>query len=345
MRIIQMKMPAVATLRVRISDRMIGADTIDAEKAGVTTLDVNVADMKALLRSVAAEEMPLPGGGQTPLRHTRLIDLGRRNLPLARLAEAHFDAIAILAESGRQPEKGTLYGVWASEIPGADLALAGGVINGMKRFCSGAGIIDRALITVDGAEPLLVDLDLRENPGIHFDESDWKTSALAETHTATARFNKVLIAPDQIIGARGWYLDRLGFWRGALGPAACWAGGAEGLVDYAARQTRNDPHTMAHFGAMHASVWALRSYLESAGREIDEDTTTFDQARTLALTVRHLVEQSCSDILHRLTRAYGPHPLVSDSEVTRRYQDLDLYLRQSHAERDLETLGRALRES
>src|ERR1700734_3741842 len=60
MSIIQMKMHAVATLRVRISDRMIGAVTIDAEKAGVTTLDVNVADMKALLRSVASEEMPLP---------------------------------------------------------------------------------------------------------------------------------------------------------------------------------------------------------------------------------------------------------------------------------------------
>jgi alkylation response protein AidB-like acyl-CoA dehydrogenase len=180
---------------------------------------------------------------------------------------------------------------------------------------------------------------------IRFDESDWKTNALIETHTATATFTQVPIAPDQIIGQLGWYLNRLGFWRGAIGPAACWAGGAEGLVDYAARQTRHDPHTIAHFGAMNASVWALRSYLESAGREIDEDTNTFARARTLALTVRHLVEQSCTDILRRLTRAHGPHPLVSDSEVSRRYQDLDLYLRQSHAERDLETLGRALRES
>jgi hypothetical protein len=309
------------------------------------TIDLNTADMKALLQSVTAEEVPLPGGGQTALRHARLMDLGRQNLPLARLAEAHFDAVALLAEASRQPEKGALYGVWASEIPGESLALSGSAISGTKRFCSGAGIVDRALITIGGPDPLLVDLDLRENPAIHFDESDWKTNALIETHTATARFSEVSIAPDQVIGPLGWYLNRLGFWRGALGPAACWAGGAEGLVDYAARQTRRDPHTIAHFGAMQAAVWALRSYLETAGREIDDGASTVEKACILALTVRHLVEQSCTDILRRLARAYGPHPLVSNIEVSRRYQDLDLYLRQSHGERDLEMLGRTLRES
>jgi hypothetical protein len=325
--------------------KTLGSKPVVVKTDVVKTVDVNTADMTALLRSVAAEGMPLSGGGQTPLRHARLMDLGRQNLPLARLAEAHFDAVAILAEARRQPEKGALYGVWASEIPGEELSLSGGAINGVKRFCSGAGIVDRALITVGGPEPLLVDLDLRENPGIHFDESDWKTNALIETHTATATFAGMPVAADEVIGPPGWYLDRLGFWRGAIGPAGCWAGGAEGLVDYAAHQKRNDPHTMAHFGAMHSSVWALRSYLESAGREIDKDTNTFARARILALTVRHLVEQSCTDILRRLTRAYGPHPLVSNSEVSRRYLDLDLYLRQSHAERDLETLGRVLRES
>ena len=61
-----------------------------------------------------------------------------------------------------------------------------------------------------------------------------------------------------------------------------------------------------------------------------------------ALTVRHLVEQACTDVLRRLPRAYGPYPLVMEENISRRYQELDLYLRQSHAERDLEALGRAL---
>lgn len=119
----QMKSPIVEMLKVKISNRMSDAKTTDAKTngtkplvvktVGVKTVGVNTADMKALLKSVAAEEMPLPGSGQTPLRHARLMDLGRQNLPLARLAEAHFDAVAILAEAHRQPENGALYGVWA----------------------------------------------------------------------------------------------------------------------------------------------------------------------------------------------------------------------------------------
>ena len=60
--------------------------------------------------------------------------------------------------------------------------------------------------------------------------------------------------------------------------------------------------------------------------------------------LRHLVEQECTNILRRLPRAYGPYPLAMNEQTARRYQELDLYLRQSHAERDLESLGRGLKE-
>jgi hypothetical protein len=61
-----------------------------------------------------------------------------------------------------------------------------------------------------------------------------------------------------------------------------------------------------------------------------------------ALQVRHLIEQACTDTLRRFARAYGPHPLTMVGETSDRYHELDLYLRQSHAERDLESLGRTL---
>jgi alkylation response protein AidB-like acyl-CoA dehydrogenase len=95
---------------------------------------------------------------------------------------------------------------------------------------------------------------------------------------------------------------------------------------------------------MQAAVWALRSYLDLAGREIDEEPDKPVEARIRALMVRHLIEQACTDVLRRLPRAYGPHPLAMDADVSRRYQELDLYLRQCHAERDLESLGRDLRQ-
>jgi len=62
-----------------------------------------------------------------------------------------------------------------------------------------------------------------------------------------------------------------------------------------------------------------------------------------ALKMRHMVEQMCTDVLRRFARALGPAPFVKDADVSRRYAELDLFLRQCHAERNLELLGRALR--
>jgi alkylation response protein AidB-like acyl-CoA dehydrogenase len=300
------------------------------------------------LRKTVAEEIPLPGGGNTSGRHRSLFEIGRMDLSLARMAEAHWDAVAILRENGSNPKSDCLYGVWASERPGQSLTLERNhdsfLINGKKMFCSGAGLVDRALITVGVPEPQLVDVDLRSNARfLQIDDSNWKTNAFRETHTSTVTFQNLPVTPEEIIGAPGWYLQRPGFWHGACGPAACWAGGAAGLVDYANEQSREDPHTLAHLGAMRASIWASLSYLDSAGREIDAAPQDRESALVRALTVRHLIEQACTDILRRLPRAYGPHPVAMDEKISKRYQELDLYLRQSHAERDLEALGRASR--
>jgi hypothetical protein len=53
------------------------------------------------------------------------------------------------------------------------------------------------------------------------------------------------------------------------------------------------------------------------------------------------VDQLASDTLQRFSRAYGPHPLAMDAAMSRRCAELHLFLRQCHAERDLEALGRA----
>jgi hypothetical protein len=279
-------------------------------------------------------DLPFPGGGETALRHRRLLELAREDLPLARLAEAHTDALAILAEAQISPSPG-LYGVWAAESPGDELHFQGGVITGRKMFCTGAGLIDHALITVDGH---LIEVNLRENAGTFTaDSQTWRTCAFRETNTATVQFSGT--AAYRLVGAGNWYLTRPGFWHGACGPAACWAGGAAGLFDYAVHQTRSDPHTLAHLGAMGAGLWGMTAHLDCAGNEIDSHPNDSDTARCRALTVRHLIEQACTEILQRLGRAYGPRALAFDAGVSRRYQEVELYIRQSHAERDLEALG------
>ena len=292
------------------------------------------------VRAVIAEFVPLPGSGRTAERHQRLFAIGCEDLSLARLVEAHWDALAILAEAGREAEPGALYGVWAAEAPDKVLRMDGMSITGKKPFCSGAGIVDRALVTAKEPEAWLVDVDLRARDGkVSFDDSAWKTSAFAETKTSLATFESVAVKDTEIIGEIGYYLQRPGFWHGACGPAACWAGGAAGLLHWALEQKRGDPHTLAHLGAMKAAVWSMQAILRTAGKEIDATWNDVDAAQMRALSVRHVVEQGCTDVMRRLARAYGPHPMAMDESIGRRLQELDLYVRQSHGERDLEALG------
>ena len=315
------------------------------------TIRIPIEEKLRKLLDEGGLDLPFPGQGQTAVRHRSLIELARKDLPLARLAEAHTDAVAILAEAGRQPVPGAFYGVWASEIPDQPLRLeaaeSGVRLSGSKMFCSGAGIVDRALVTVRMPEPQLVEIDLRENSdSISYREGGWITAAFAETRTATAVFHGAAIGNDDRIGPPGWYVSRLGFWHGACGPAACWAGGAMGLVDYALTNRTENPHMLAHLGAMEASVWAMYSCLETAGRQIDvhaedrDPAMTRNAAMTRALSLRHVIEQFCADILERFGRACGPRPLAFDEDASRRYSEVELYIRQCHAERDLETLAR-----
>jgi hypothetical protein len=289
-------------------------------------------------------DLPLPARGKTSDRLRTLLEIAREDLSLARLAEAHTDAVAILAKAGRQAEPGALYGVWAAEITNHmlqfDRTRSGFVLSGSKMFCTGANLTCRALVTVCSPKPLLIEVNLRANcPSIHFDSSSWITSAFAQTHTATTTFDETPLAPNGVIERPGWSLKRPGFWPGACGPASCWAGGAIGLIDHARKQSKSDPRTLAHLGGMTAAAWELESYLDTVGHQIDADPLGVDAALRRALIFRSLIERSCSDVLRSFVRAYGPRPLVFDSEISRRYQELE-HILQSHAECDLETLGK-----
>ena len=297
---------------------------------------MTAAEIVARFADLCREDLPAPGGGNTAERHARIFAAGREDLSLAKLAEAHWDAAAILHEAGRVPAAGAKYAVWASEIPGRPMHFADGKLSGTKDFCSGAGLVDRALISAGEA---LLEVDLTAHPDrIATDASGWQTEAFCATQTSALAFTDY---PAEVVGEANWYVERPGFWQGACGPAAAWAGGAAGLVDYAMTAKRDDPHTSAHLAAMHANVWATETILAAAATEFDRAPSA--NAMVRALEVRHLIEQLCTDTLRRFARALGPAPLAKHADIARRYAELDLFLRQCHAERDLEALGRALR--
>ncbi len=291
-------------------------------------------------------DLPLPGRGSTACRHERLCEVGRADLSVARLVEAHTDAVAILRQAGREPVEGALYGVWAAEVPGALVEVTGNgvgtTVSGTKAFATGVDHCDAALVTaVRDDDPVLVCVDLgaaRAEGTVVTDTSAWSTPAFAGTSTGSIRFDAAAVGVDAIVGGPGFYLGRSGFWQGALGPAACWAGGAIGLVDRALATHRDDAHTAAHLGALDALAWSLAAWLRAAGDEIDACPDDADHAAVVALRVRHLVERACTEVIDRAGRALGPGPLAREPDVARRVAELGLYIRQCHAERDLELL-------
>jgi hypothetical protein len=297
--------------------------------------DRSMTDLRELVLS--GRELPDPGAGRTSERLAWLMDLTRQHdISTGRLAEAHVDAVSILHEAEREPVPESVYGVWASSSPD-EPTLVDGRLNGTKRFCSGIGIVDRALVTVrTRSADVVVDADVST---LTYDASTWASSALVGTATGDVVFDDHPVAPDAVVGTAHWYLERPGFWHGACGPAACWAGGAIGIVDAAVRLVDDDPHRSAHIGALVASQWALTALLDQAGDEIDRSPTDRTDAELRARSLRHVVERTCADVADRFSRAFGPRPFVSDALVAQRFADLHLYLRQHHAERELGMLS------
>ncbi|WP_264990579.1 acyl-CoA dehydrogenase family protein, partial [Mycobacterium kiyosense] len=289
-----------------------------------------------------------PGSGCTAERWQRLGRLAEEDIAAARIAEAHVDAVAILHElGGKPPEPGQLWGVWAAEASEAVLTATqvagdGFVLNGTKVWCSGAGFCTNALVTarMEGGDRGLFAVTLTD-AGVKPLPSTWWNPGMAGSDTRSVQFNNVHAV---LVGAPGGYLSRAGFWHGAIGVAACWLGGARRVAEPLYRSAGSesaDAYALAHLGAVDAALTAGDAVLALAAGQVDADP--FDKAGTaqlLARRVRAVVEHAVDEAISRTGRALGPGPLCQDGRHAQRVADLSIYIRQSHAERDLAELGR-----
>lgn len=279
-------------------------------------------------------------------RWSTLATLAAHDLSVARAIEPHLDAMGILAEADIRDSHGT-WGVFAAE-GGDDPLIAspvddGFTLSGTKVWCSLAGGLDHALITATTADGdrMLFHVDLRQ-PGVEVLEGAWVARGLVDIPSGPVRFASV---PAIAVGDAGWYLRRPGFAWGGIGVAACWYGGAVGVARtvFAAASTRPNPHLLSHLGAIDVALHDSRRALSEAATALDGASDV--NPRLMAKRVRSTVAQACEQILFRAGHALGPAPLALDEEHARRVADLQLYVRQHHAERDLESLGSALVES
>jgi len=333
---------------------MIEHFSLRTDAFGVTERPSNV-DEALTLATLLDDRGAIPGRGRTRELWQLLAAIAAHDLGAARAIEPHLDAMAIfeqahndrVTDAAHDAER--TWGVFAAE-GGDDPLIAtfdelGGAeevprwtVSGTKPWCSLAGRLDAALVTArttEGERRLFaVELD---DPGVRVEDGAWHARGLSEIPSGPVHFDDVLALP---VGDPEWYLTRPGFTWGAIGVAACWFGGAVGIARtvYAAAAAKPNPYLLMHLGAIDSLLSGCAHALADAAARVDAGEPT----RVLAKRVRALVAATVEETIERAGHALGPAPLALDAAHAKRVADLQLYVRQHHAEKDLASLGQAI---
>ena len=288
-----------------------------------------------------------------------LATLGRSDIPLARLAEGHVDALRSADQAGVTLVPDALYGVWASRSLATGLtareADGGWRLDGTLRFASGTGVLDRALVPAllaDGPA-VLVDLPVA---GLPADTSAWRTRAMAVSRSHVVRVLDRPVPRDAAVGPPGFYLQRPGFFPGGVGVAAVWAGGLCRVVDLVLGWLgpRRWPAGELRLGRLWTRRATALALVTQAGQRLDGLLTPdarprhaypavlLQQVSTLA---RAGVAEAVLAGLDEVRGLAGPAGLAFDLDLTRAVDDLDLYVRQQNADADAAFLGSTLRDA
>ena len=322
---------------------------VAGEDAGAR--EVHRSGLIGELQRYAAERahgVPLPGHDATRHRFAELDEVAARDLALGRLVEGHLDALAILREADTKPvDARATYGVWAARSPRyvteALLTADRWHLWGEKAFCSGSTRLDRALVTAETPGGYrLFDISIAESV-IEARSGSWPAVGMADSISETLVFRSPPLAGRFAIGPPGFYLERPGFWFGAIGVAACWLGGARGLVERVGESLAPSASEaqLVELGHAVAHVNAMTGLLEWAADAIDADPTdSSSSARNRAMVTRHTVQHAVQQVLGHVAAAGGAGPLCHDAQQARRAADLYVYLAQHHGPQDAALLGR-----
>lgn len=329
-----------------------------------------VTNFPATLESLIAEHVdltgiPLPAQGRTLARWQLFAAIAHAQGAVAiKLFEAHADALAILAElTNATPRSGTRWAVWAAQPPDArvcatparaedfiELATQAGVergetvrLNGRKAWCSGACEVTHAVLTChdDHGHALLAVIDLH-GPGVTVTTDGWHAVGMAGTRSGDVMLRD---CPALLLGKHDAYVQRTGFWHGGAGIAACWYGAVLPMAQAVRDTVRkfDNAHAAANLGAIDGDLHGAAALLRDTAAWIDANPRA--DALVPAMRVRTAVEAVTRRVLERAGNVLGAGPLCRNPRLAALYADLPVFLRQSHAERDLATLGHALSAS
>lgn len=270
--------------------------------------------------------------------------IGRVDLSLGRLYEGHVNGLQLVTAYGTEAQRrdaieaagrGALFGVWNTEpTPGLRIEAAAPDrwrLIGAKNFATGAGHLDRALVTAlraDGGRQLVA-VDLA--PAQHRADIDgWRVRGMRGTISGSFDFTDLIVGPEAMIGPPDVYQTQPRFTAGAWRFTAVQLGAIEGLVRHlrdhlVATGKGADPIQRVRFGAC---VSATRSAGEWVRRAAQLAETQAAEAIPFVLMTRGVVEDAGLATMEAAARSVGTASFFTGNPIDRITRDLGLYLRQ-----------------
>ncbi|MET3653266.1 acyl-CoA dehydrogenase family protein [Dyella japonica] len=270
--------------------------------------------------------------------------LGASHLSVARLYEGHVNAFQLIWTCGdaaqrealcRYVAEGGWLGVWNAPHPSGPLALhdahVGYVLDGSKAYASGAGLINRPLVTAQHAR--LGYVMVWPSTGCEVGaRSEWEMHGMRASVTLPVHYRGAHVDASEIIGADNAYHSEPQFTAGAWRFLAAQLGAGQRLGQLASsalvRAGRDgDAHQRARMADIAIALETAAMWVEHARRAADgggECTQVIHVVRMARLAV----EQQLLAVMQWVHRSVGLSAFRRDHPIERITRDLETYLRQ-----------------
>ncbi|GGE65286.1 alkylation response protein AidB-like acyl-CoA dehydrogenase [Pedobacter psychrotolerans] len=312
------------------------------------------------LRECGALSIVLPGYAldfnlpKTPALLKLLKAVGKANLSVGRIYEGHINTLYLIhlyAEKDQRErwykeveEQGHLFGVWNTQAAdGISFQAEENIfrIQGSKTFCSGADLVNRALISGEivrngekGWQMAIINMEDLSQEKI--DRETWKPLGMKASGSYKVDFSNYVITEQDLLAKPGTYLTQPYFNGGAIRFAAVHLGGAEAIADQTLAYLKElkrteDPFQQMRIYNMMSALTTGQLWINRAGKYYDQwaSSGTHDQALiAFANMTRTIIEEICLNIMDESNRCVGARGLMEPFELERLHRDLTFYLRQ-----------------
>ena len=273
----------------------------------------------------------LGDGGDPVSLAARLVSIAEADLSVARIVEGHVNAVRLIGLLGGTPDAGAVHGVWGADaLP--PVAAEGNRLTGAKRYASGLGIVERALLTVGSGEDCRLALVDVRDPARHRPEA-WDMVGMQPTLSGEIDLDGLV---PVWIGGPGDYFREPHFLGGVWRIAALQLGGTLGLLGAARDVLADRGHLdadaqVARLAPLVGRAMAAFGLVERAASVAEGDKGLSDPERAVMLSIqsRLLTEDLAQDAIAAVERSVGLSHFTADAETGRRARDLATYCRQA----------------